>query len=92
MPWQRRRRRNRASTGHPTFPVDPAGLRPRELDVVRLIARGLTSKHIARLLHISPLTVRKHRENAMRRLGVHGMAELIVAARNLGFTDTPSEP
>ncbi len=42
-----------------------------------LVADGLMSKEIARRLKISPLTVRKHRENAMRRLGVHSMAELM---------------
>ncbi len=59
---------------------------------MRLVADGLTSKEIARCLGISPLTVRKHRENAMRRLNVHGMAELMEAARELGIADTPSEP
>jgi DNA-binding CsgD family transcriptional regulator len=58
-------------------------LRPREIEVVRLVADGLTSKEIARRLRISPLTVRKHRENAMRRLGVHSMAELMRIARAL---------
>lgn len=52
---------------------------------------GRTSKEIARQLKISPLTVRKHRENVMRKLGVHSMAELIAAARALGIADTPSE-
>jgi DNA-binding CsgD family transcriptional regulator len=55
------------------------------------VAAGLTSKEIARRLTISPLTVRKHRENSMRRLGVHNMAELIDAVRALGISDTPSE-
>lgn len=59
--------------------------------MVRLVALGLTSKEVARRLHISPLTVRKHRENAMRKLGVHSMAELMQAAARWG-RDTPSEP
>jgi len=67
-------------------------LRPREIDVARLIAVGLTSKQIARKLGISPLTVRKHRENAMRSLNVHSLAELIDSMRHLGFVNTPSEP
>ena len=80
-----RARRNRIvfSRANPT-------LRPREIEVVRLIATGLTSKEIARRLRISPLTVRKHRENAMRRLGVHSMAELMHAAARL-HSNTPSE-
>jgi DNA-binding NarL/FixJ family response regulator len=70
----------------------PPVLRPREIDVARLITVGLTSKQIARKLGISPLTVRKHRENAMRSLNVHSLAELIDATRRLGFVNTPSEP
>lgn len=68
------------------------GLRPRERQVVELVAKGLTSKEIARVLSISPLTVRKHRENAMRRLGVHTLGQLIRAGRALAAGDTPSEP
>jgi DNA-binding CsgD family transcriptional regulator len=67
-------------------------MRPREIEVVRLVADGLTSKEIARRLGISPLTVRKHRENAMRRLGTHSMAELMQIASTLGTGNTPSEP
>lgn len=57
-----------------------------------LVRNGLTSKEIARKLRISPLTVRKHRENAMRRLGTHSMAELMQFAHTLGAASTPSEP
>jgi DNA-binding CsgD family transcriptional regulator len=67
-------------------------LRPREIEVVRLVADGLTSKEIARGLGISPLTVRKHRENAMRKLGTHNMAELMAVAPALVSGSTPSEP
>jgi DNA-binding CsgD family transcriptional regulator len=56
-----------------------------------LVVEGRTSKEIARYLKISPLTVRKHRENVMRKLGVHSMAELVHAARSFGITATPSE-
>ncbi len=64
-------------------------LRPREVEIIRFVAEGLTSKDIARRLGISPLTVRKHRENAMRRLSVHSMADLIEVALLLGITRTP---
>ena len=66
-------------------------LRPRETQVVQFVMAGHSSKEIARQLKISPLTVRKHRENAMRKLAVHTMSELIAAARALGLGDTPSE-
>jgi DNA-binding CsgD family transcriptional regulator len=56
-----------------------------------LVSAGRSSKEIARQLKISPLTVRKHRENAMRKLAVHTMAELIAAVAALGLGNTPSE-
>jgi DNA-binding CsgD family transcriptional regulator len=45
--------------------------------VLRLISAGKTSKHIARLLGVSDLTVRKHRENLMRKLGAANAAQLV---------------
>ena len=63
-------------------------LTPREKEIVRFVTHGLTSKEIARRLRISPLTVRKHRENAMRNMGVHTMADLMDAARSASMTDT----
>ncbi|MFJ1970908.1 response regulator transcription factor [Streptomyces sp. NPDC087903] len=42
----------------------------RELDVLRCVARGLTTPEIAEQLVVSPSTVRKHLENAFGRLGV----------------------
>ena len=65
-------------------------LRPREHEVLRLLVAGLTSKEIARQLNISPLTVRKHRQNIMRKCAVHSLAQLIETARPCDG-DTPSE-
>ncbi|AUN33598.1 response regulator transcription factor [Niveispirillum cyanobacteriorum] len=67
-------------------PVEPAPLswdqlRPREAEVVRHIVSGCTSKEIARLLKISPLTVQKHRERARAKLGVHTVGEMITRGR-----------
>jgi DNA-binding CsgD family transcriptional regulator len=74
------------------FSARAGKLRPREIEIVGLVANGLTSKEIARKLRISPLTVRKHRENAMRKLDIHSMAELMRFARALRDASTPSEP
>jgi DNA-binding CsgD family transcriptional regulator len=54
------------------------------------VAHGLPSKQIARLLAISPLTVRKHRRNIFAALAVHSVADL---ARQLTAKPprTPSE-
>jgi len=54
-----------------------ADLHPREIEVVRLVAQGLTSKEIAKALEISPRTVSKHRQNIMRKLHIHHVVELM---------------
>jgi len=51
-------------------------LSTREEQVVKLIAEGHTSETAAHLLSISPHTVRKHRENIKRKLGLGTVAEL----------------
>lgn len=44
------------------------------------VVDGYTSKEIARLLRISDLTVRKHRENLLRKLGLGSTAQLVAFA------------
>jgi DNA-binding NarL/FixJ family response regulator len=51
-------------------PDPELGLTAREVDVLRLVARGLTNKQAARLLEVTPNTVRKHLENAFAKLDV----------------------
>ncbi len=48
----------------------PAGLSEREIDVLRLVARGLTDKEVASKLGISFRTVHAHNENAYGKIGV----------------------
>ncbi|WP_406127462.1 helix-turn-helix transcriptional regulator [Streptomyces sp. NBC_00989] len=48
----------------------PVRLTPRELDVLRCVARGLSTPQIAEQLAVSRSTVRKHLENSFRSLGV----------------------
>jgi DNA-binding CsgD family transcriptional regulator len=45
-----------------------------------LVLAGRTSKEIARLLSVSDLTVRKHRENLLRKLGLASTAQLVALA------------
>ncbi len=44
------------------------------------VLAGRTSKEIARLLCLSDLTVRKHRENLLRKLGLTSTAQLLALA------------
>ncbi|MEA1648435.1 LuxR C-terminal-related transcriptional regulator [Nitrospirillum sp. BR 11164] len=62
----------------PPPPLAWDALGPREAEVVRYVAAGLTSKEIARLIDISPRTVQKHRERAREKLGVHTLQEIII--------------
>ncbi len=52
-------------------------LTEREIEILRLIAEGLTGQEIAERLCISRKTVVTHRANIMEKLGVHNTAELI---------------
>ncbi len=64
---------DRASRGE-TTPEDP--LSPRELEVVKLIAEGMTSEEIAEQLFISKKTVDRHRANVLEKLGMRNRVEL----------------
>lgn len=66
-----------------------AQLTPRECDVLRGIASGLTNKTIAAGLGISPRTVETHRERVMRKLGVGSVAALTAIALETGMIATP---
>ncbi|WYX17429.1 LuxR C-terminal-related transcriptional regulator [Achromobacter xylosoxidans] len=71
---------------HLPSPAAPAeSLTRREQQILALIATGATGTEVARRLYISPLTVRKHRENLMRKLEVHNTAELVAYAVRLGI-------
>jgi DNA-binding NarL/FixJ family response regulator len=64
-----------------------AALTPREQEVMRLFAEGLSSKKIAEKLFISPKTVDNHRNNILGKLGLHSTMELVRYAAKLGLID-----
>jgi len=57
--------------------ASPTILSPRELEVARLVASGLSSKEVASKLNLSTRTVEKHRANIMDKLGVREVASLV---------------
>lgn len=63
--------------------IDP--LSERELEVLRLIAEGLSNREIAGQLIISFGTVRKHVENIRSKLGAHSRLQAVNQARALGL-------
>lgn len=74
----------RGETGDRTAPL--ASLTHREMQVLRLIADGKSSKEIAGILQLSTETVRSYRKAMMRKLGVNNVAGLIQVAITSGVT------
>lgn len=66
---------------------DYSALTPREQEVMRLLAEGLSAKEIAEKLFISPKTVENHRSNIMNKLDLHSTMELVRYAARLGLID-----
>lgn len=57
--------------------VDAYELTPREVDVTRALARGLTTNEIARELHLSRFTVQDHLKSVYEKTGVSSRGELV---------------
>jgi DNA-binding NarL/FixJ family response regulator len=70
-------------------PADTDSLTVREKTIVKLLAEGKTPKEIADLLYISIFTVRRHRDNIMRKLNLKRLADLIKYALSRGITAGP---
>jgi len=66
-------------------------LSPRELQVMRLVAEGKTSKEIAVLLDLGLQTVRSYRKTLMKKLGVSNVAGLTQLALSTGLTRAPAQ-
>ncbi len=62
-------------------------LTTREVEVLRYIARGLSKKEIAHLMHISVKTVDKHSTNLMSKLRIHDRVELARYAIREGLAE-----
>ena len=60
----------------------------RELDVVRLIARGFSNRQIAEELHLSEKTIKNHVANVFVKLGFTARSQLAVHAVRHGLTGT----
>ena len=66
-------------------PEDP--LTPREGEVVKLIAEGMSSREIAETLVISEKTVERHRSNVLEKLGMRDRVELTRYAIRRGLVE-----
>ncbi len=59
---------------------EPVKISSREVEIIRLIAKGHTTKEIADQLFLSTHTVVTHRKNIMRKLGINNTASLVIYA------------
>jgi DNA-binding CsgD family transcriptional regulator len=66
-------------------PAKGAELSARELEVLKLMARGESSKSIGEFLHISRTTVNNHVQHLLRKLNAHNRLEAIRRAEHAGL-------
>lgn len=67
-------------------PGSSGGLTPREADVARLVARGLSDKEVGARLHMSPRTVDWHLRNIFNKLDLPSRSALAAWATRQGLT------
>jgi Response regulator containing a CheY-like receiver domain and an HTH DNA-binding domain len=87
-------RRDNVSS-EPPAPVEPAimneqrrnafGITPRELEVLGLIARGMSTREIACTLNVSENTVKTHSSRVMDKLGARRRTQAVQLSRELGL-------
>lgn len=65
--------------------VEPPVLTPRQLEVLRLLADGLSTREIAARLGLAGETARNHIRALLRELGAHSRLEAVVKAQRLGL-------
>jgi DNA-binding NarL/FixJ family response regulator len=70
-------------------PESPEALSGREIDVLRLLAEGLSNKEIARSLQIGEKTVKTHVSNVLAKLNVASRTQAALYAVRLGLVAAP---
>jgi PAS domain S-box-containing protein len=80
----------RRPPSEPIRAVPDPQLTPRQLEILELIAAGLSTADVARELTLSPETVRNHLRNAFSELRVHTRVEAIAMAQRLGLLAAPA--
>jgi len=78
-------------TGGPTMPLTPSTslliepLSDRELELLQLVATGLSNRDIAKKLYLAVSTVKRHMSNIYGKLGVNSRTQAVAKANELGL-------
>jgi DNA-binding NarL/FixJ family response regulator len=76
----------------PAPPRQLDDLSERELDVFRLIARGLSNAEIGRELYISEATVKTHITHILQKLNLRDRVQAVVLAHETGLFESDAQP
>jgi DNA-binding NarL/FixJ family response regulator len=60
-------------------------LTPREIEILPLLAQGLSNKEIAARLYIAPVTVKTHLQNIYKKLNTKNRIEALKKSREIGI-------
>ena len=82
----------RPEPGSPADPGALSALTPRELEVLRLVAAGLSNEEIAERLFVTQATAKTHANRAMAKLGARDRAQLVVIAYETGLVHPAVRP
>ena len=72
-------------SGHGVLDKPPVALSAREIEVLTLLAEGLSTKNLAQKLKISHFTARNHIQNILVKLGLHSKAQAVSYAFKKGI-------
>jgi PAS domain S-box-containing protein len=83
-------------SGRPTHDANPprsdcVALSTRELEVIQLLALGLSGPEVAQELHLAHNTIRTHVRNAMAKIGARSRAQLVAKAMGEGLYWQPAQ-
>jgi PAS domain S-box-containing protein len=85
IPAERSMGRNLSATGIPAIERPAVTLSNREIEVLTLLAEGLSTKDLAQRLNISHFTARNHIQNILVKLDLHSKAQAVSYAFRAGI-------